>query len=289
MLARNGTMMQVDTDWVKARVPVKELKSLAVVEPEATLRLPPIDELVFAKAVAFFHRVYKEHGTESAVLLHYSESLGWELTVPNQKVSRAAVHYEMEERIPGYRCVGTMHSHGSMGASHSSVDTRDEADFDGVHITIGALNKYPTFEMDAELTVRSHRFALDHSHIGGVSEVEESPLQEVPNYLRKSWWSKRRLFRTDPTELDNWQLPEEWLQRVKLISMLFERAPISDGTTGEAVRTPTVYDPNTWQGRGHYIPTYRVPQSRHKPDSLDRTIEVIYAFFGRYFKSGGKP
>jgi hypothetical protein len=291
MLARGGIMMQIDNDWVKARVPVKEIKSLSVVAPEAELRLPPLDAIVFAKAVVFFEQVFKKHGTEAAVLLHHSPELGWELTVPKQRVSKAAVHYDMEERIPGYRCVGTMHSHGSMGASHSSVDTRDEADFDGVHVTIGGLNSFPSFEMDAELTVRSFRFTLDHGHFGGVSVVTNKPEVET-SYLERRWWSSsRKLFTFDGKVLGEWRVPEDWFTKVEIASLLLP--PLKPPMTSPAEGTPDPrairYDPSTWTGNpaNRYPRPEYVPYPRHEPDAFDRFLDAIYEIGRKMFNKKG--
>ncbi|HWP61818.1 MAG TPA: hypothetical protein VN495_04415, partial [Candidatus Paceibacterota bacterium] len=160
MVARNGMLMHVRNDWVDAVVPMKEFQALEPVEIRAQLKLPPIDALVFAKAVAFFSSIYIRYGTEAIVLLHYGAELGWQLSVPRQQVSRSQVRYKMDERIAGYQCVGTMHSHADMLAGHSHVDIADEGVFDGVHLTVGSLERVPQFSLDAEIVVRGQRFPL---------------------------------------------------------------------------------------------------------------------------------
>jgi hypothetical protein len=290
MLARDGMVMQIDNDWVKARVPIKEIKSLSVVAPVAELRLPPVDAIVFAKAVVFFEQVFKKHRTEAAVLLHYSKELGWELTVPKQKVSAAAVHYDMEERIPGYRCVGTMHSHAAMGASHSSVDTRDEADFDGVHVTIGRLDNFPSFEMDAELTVRSFRFTLDRTHFGGVSEPKKESESET-SYPRRGWWSaSRKLFTFDSSVLGEWKVPEEWFEKVEVpLFLLPQKAKEAPLVAGKPDPSAIRYDPGTWVGNPSGQPPLRQysPYRPREPDALDRLLEVIAEGFKKLFGQKG--
>lgn len=49
------------------------------------------------------------------------------------------------ERFDDYRLIGSIHSHGSMGAFHSSTDDGDEFDFDGLHITVGTIDTNPTY------------------------------------------------------------------------------------------------------------------------------------------------
>ena len=41
----------------------------------------------------------------------------------------------------GYKMVGTIHSHGNFSAYHSATDDFDEKDRNGLHITVGSINK----------------------------------------------------------------------------------------------------------------------------------------------------
>jgi hypothetical protein len=169
--ARNGVFLSIGNDWVDAIVPADQ--DLAYQQPTFNLKIPFPGPEIFGPVVRLFHEVYKLHHSEAAVLLHFNMAeQTWAFTIPEQQVSAAHVAYEMTDRLPGHRCFGTMHSHGHMGASHSNVDTRDEANFDGLHVTIGNITKYPDFNMDAELVIRGHRFHLKPNQFPGIATVE---------------------------------------------------------------------------------------------------------------------
>ncbi len=223
LVAQNGLLMHVRNDWLDAVIPVKEFQALEPVTVSANLKLPPIDALVFAKAVAFFRKVYDLHRSEAAVMLHYSKDLGWQLSVPPQKVAWSYVKYDMTERLEGYRCIGTMHSHGYMEASHSHVDVADESLFDGVHITIGSIESFPKFSMSAEVVFRGERFPLDEANVGGVTalnkktpEEKEAQVEMIERFKTVPWvqrW-RREMFSLDPLTLGGWEVPAEWLVKI---------------------------------------------------------------------------
>ena len=217
IVARNGLFMRVQNDWLDATISVKEFQAFEPETPRARLLLPAIDALVFAQVLRFFEAVYELHGTEAAVLLHYSKEQGWAFTVPPQKVSWAYVHYEMTERLAGYRCVGTMHSHGNMSAGHSGTDVQDEAAFDGVHITLGNVTKKSTFTMQAELVCRGQRFKLPVSQIGGVI----SPTPQVTETEQfQGRWSRNTIYSLTAIEqMETWTPPEEWFTRLTIYTI----------------------------------------------------------------------
>jgi len=193
----------VRSDWVNAMVPLNQ--DLEFQAPKCDLKIPPPTREIFSPVIRFFHEIYQLYHSEAAVLLHFNMTEKvWAFTVPEQTASAAHVHYEMTDRLPGFRCVGTMHSHGHMGASHSHVDTRDEAEFDGLHITIGSLTKFPDFDLDAEILVRGHRFKVDPTRFPGISRVSST--------IRP--WNNRCVLEglADETQL---MVQQEWIDRVK--------------------------------------------------------------------------
>lgn len=213
IIAKNGIMLRKKNDWVDAVVPVKQIAILDEEEPYAKLLLPPLSQIVTAKAVSFFRAVYGKYHTEAAVLLHYHPSEGWELSIPHQTASPAHVSYEHSERLEGYRCAGTMHSHARMAAFHSGTDQTDEATSDGIHITIGNMNRDDSFSMDAKIVVNGNQFALDLAWMEGVTQCEEAPV------LQGAWsWIKRSPFyMISLSVLGEWQVPDEWIEKVELM------------------------------------------------------------------------
>lgn len=225
IIAGNGVFLRKRTGWVEATVPVKHIDGLATQEVGAKLLLPRLKSTTFAKAVLFFHEVYRLQKTEAAVLLHHSDKHGWEITVPAQTATSAHVTYEMADRLPGYRCVGTMHSHGDMLAFHSSTDIGDEASQDGIHITIGSLDRFPRFGMDAEFVVNGTRFPLPHEHLIRVQKATlpfmrpaEQPAQpEGSDSADPAFACTYQLYRVPFGILRDWKVPDEWIARVKKV------------------------------------------------------------------------
>lgn len=209
IVAKNGVFLKKSNWWVDAIVPVKQIAVLEDEESKISLKIPPISAIVLMKAWLFFQKVYKEHISESAVMLHYSAEYGWELTIPEQTVSFAHVNYKMDDRIEGYSFIGTMHSHSSMSASHSHTDVGDQNQMDGVHITFGLVNSRFHFDMDAEVFVNGARFKLPLCLMEGLVEIPSSAKFGSVLYLRP----KKKFFIECP-DLFDWIVPEEWMEKV---------------------------------------------------------------------------
>lgn len=103
-----------------------------------------IPEELCSQIVNFFRDVWNEHKTEAEVILLMNyETKEWAIHVPRQKVSGTSVESALDPNdIPEkYQIVGTMHSHCDFNAFHSGTDISDAEDMDGVHFTIGYLDK----------------------------------------------------------------------------------------------------------------------------------------------------
>lgn len=212
IVAGNGIFLRKRNGFVDAIIPVPAIDGLEDVKAGATLLLPRITSTVFAKAVLFFYEVYTRQKTEAAVLLHYSEKLGYALTVPPQVATFGNVEFPPTERLSGYKCVGTMHSHGSMTAFHSSTDIKDEAAQDGIHITIGKLDRFPFFALDGEFVVNGTRFPLSYEHIVRLKLAPENLLEKQ---MGKFFPSRDKIYTIPFGILRDWSVPEEWLEKVE--------------------------------------------------------------------------
>ncbi|MDA8204427.1 MAG: hypothetical protein M0Z49_17055, partial [Chloroflexi bacterium] len=97
----------------------------------------------------------------------------FDLVVPGQKVTLASVRFDLADGdLPaGSRLVGTIHSHGAMGAFASSVDEGDEAELDGLHIVVGDLDRRASYA--AAIVIDSVRFPRK------VSQLIERPRRLV--------------------------------------------------------------------------------------------------------------
>jgi PRTRC genetic system protein A len=197
VLGKGGVFLHKDAGLLRATVRLDAgISSLQEVFPEAEWNFPPLPQLIAARALAFFRVVYKEHRSEAAVLLYYNpEEQVYELSCPDQVVSAGRVRYENPESIPGYRLVGSIHSHCNMSAYHSSIDHLDEMFFDGIHLTFGRVSE-KTIEISAELAVNNNRFSfVPCERIEGLKVFEpppEPPEEEPSQDLQKKRRRKKK-------------------------------------------------------------------------------------------------
>jgi len=122
--------------------------------------LPRVPADLMARVVGFFRAVYRLHRTEAAVLLVWRDGV-FDLVVPAQKVTAVSVAFDVRDGDvpPGWRVVGSMHSHGAYGAYASTTDEDDEAELDGLHVVVGELDKH-RIGYAAAVVVDGVRFAL---------------------------------------------------------------------------------------------------------------------------------
>jgi hypothetical protein len=122
--------------------------------------LPAVPADLMARVVGFFRAVYRLHKTEAAVLLVWRDGV-FDLVVPPQKVTAVSVSFDVRDGDvpPGWRVVGSMHSHGAYGAYASTTDEDDEAELDGLHVVVGDLERR-SIGYAAAIVVDGVRFAL---------------------------------------------------------------------------------------------------------------------------------
>lgn len=258
IIAKNGTFLKKGNWWMEAVVPVKQIAVLEEQSVKLTLKIQPITALVLMKAWRFFQAIYEKHHSESAVLLHYSEKLGWELTVPQQSATFAHVDYKMTDRVPGYSFIGTMHSHSSMSAFHSGTDVGDEAQMDGIHITFGDLDEKERFSLDPEIVVNGTRFTLSLGYMGGVTQVTKAVDSKY------YYAAQHPKYTISCPELKDWKTPDEWIARVESRSILVQSVGVSvNGHTFDwqrmvAIETPSMADENPAAGSNGKTETKKV-------------------------------
>lgn len=152
------------------------------VEEKLLLKITPISEKVLNQAYTFFYKIYQKYKAEAYGYLYYNPDIKeWRFEPPKQEVSSAHLKYETAPIIEGFKVFGSIHSHGNMAAFHSGTDIEDEVDFDGVHITIGTVDKVPTYELS--FVLNGTRWKLDFEEI-----IEQRNIVE--------------------------KIPKEWMQRV---------------------------------------------------------------------------
>ncbi len=176
VVANNGVFMHKDTGIVKGlvKVPLTDIPMLGTLKTKVHLSLPKFPADQFSKCLQFFRAVWHKHHSEAAVVLYFNPTTKeYYLRCPKQSVSGASVRYGVFDNVPdpeeltfvremrgkGFRQVGTIHSHCNFNAYHSGVDTADEARFDGIHLTIGHVDR-ENFSVAASVVVNDNRFRI---------------------------------------------------------------------------------------------------------------------------------
>ena len=268
IIAANGQFLHKKLSWVEATIPVQRIAILEDQKTEVEIIMPPTPRVILAKTVAFFREVYMRYGSEAIILLHYNTGISkWDMSVPRQQVSPGAIsHYDKQERLDGHVCMGTIHSHGSGNAFHSGVDRRDEAECaDGIHITIGNVNKKDVFSIDIEAVVNGHRFPLDPTWCDGVAIKQEDNRFK----LGSSLFLKNTFATVECEELKGWKVPEEWMQRVSYQS-LWTQKPIPYNSSTAYIRQKSEAADTEWNPPHHSIH----PSPANPIHTLHRTKEI---------------
>ena len=127
---------------------------------------PKISPAAWAEMLAFFRWTYQTEKTESQVRLFVHPEHGWKVWAFPQDSASSMTTKEVandESRLQraaipeGYFPWGTVHHHCSMSAFQSGTDHADEVNVDGLHITIGNLDK-EVYDLHARLYIKGNRF-----------------------------------------------------------------------------------------------------------------------------------
>jgi len=254
IIARDGVYLKKDTGLISAIVKVDKLSFLENIIPGAEIKVPPIPLELFVQIRLFFREVYKLYKSESIVLLYYNDQRKkFKLIAPPQIVGSAQVSYASDFRENGFKLVGSIHSHADFSAFHSGIDQRDEAHFDGLHITVGNVNqKY--FSISTEVVVNNNRFPQEsknwiigltekkYKQLGNPTAVDQSSPQKLGDENAKNFEGNKIINEPMETEkrfqlfsysqstpkydlnlpeektLKDYSFPEEWLLAVKRIA-----------------------------------------------------------------------
>jgi hypothetical protein len=185
VVARDGLYLRKRSLLGVSQTKVGRIAHLPTGSEFVDYALPRVPADLMARVVGFFRATYRLHRTEAAVLLVWHEGV-FDLVVPRQSVTSVSVAFDVRDGDvpPGWRVVGSMHSHGAYGAYASTTDEDDEAELDGLHVVVGDLDRRRT-GYAAAVVVDGVRFALK------ASSLFERPRRFV-------------------------EPPEDWLARVKV-------------------------------------------------------------------------
>ncbi len=165
LITKKGLMLKKKVGIVESLTPVKEISILGDIPSYGQLHIPKIPGKFIAQTAAFFKEVYKLYASEAIVLIYFDEiKKKYKFAAPIQKVSAGTLNYDKNIQFEGYTLIGSIHSHGSMGAFHSGVDDNDEQSFDGIHITLGNVSTDNiSFTISSSIVINGMRFEIEHS------------------------------------------------------------------------------------------------------------------------------
>lgn len=228
VITGSGIYFRKETKVASAFIKVDKIPWLeSDIDTTIQLNLPKIPGGIIAQALMFFRRVFEIHQSESYVTLLHSPTKGFQLWCPTQKVSRGSVNYDrtdqpafVDRKEDEWQMIGTIHSHCDFSAFHSGTDTFDESTFDGIHITLGHVNR-DNFSMVASVALNDTRQAMEpEGCCDGVVRNEDKSALKVSKWM--SFGGSDTFFSLDLTEDEERQLDEDmvviendWLPKVE--------------------------------------------------------------------------
>jgi len=211
VIAKDGVYLQKDTGLISGIVKVDKLSFLKEVIARAEIKIPPISLEQFLQVRMFFRAVYNLYRSEAIVLLYYNEaSQEYLISVPEQTVHPSGLKYIPEKTEKDYKLVGSIHSHANFSAFHSNIDHKDEANFDGLHITIGNVNKR-NFSLSLEVAINNNRFK---------QEPEEWIIGIAEKKLILETSKRYHFILEEGKTMKDYSFPQRWLKKVK--EMVYE-------------------------------------------------------------------
>ena len=199
LICKDGAYMRVERAFGSAMVKINEMPFLQDAPNLFTWNLPKLPACIVRQAKTFFEKVFEDYRSESYLTLLYSRVLNqYRLWCPTQTVSYSSVDYDRTDSVPDdegvanpegpmWQSVGTIHSHCDFGAFHSGTDTSDEASFDGLHITIGHVNR-DEFSMVSTIAVCNNRKEVDVLSVVEGVEVAGETVSYQPGEVRGSYY-----------------------------------------------------------------------------------------------------
>jgi len=250
VLSKNGTQVRKMSTVVDALVPTNDLYFLAESpDDKYNYKLPILPAALVNKAHTFFQMVWDKFHAEAEVMILYNRrTKEYVLWCPNQSVSGGSVDYKMDEELGelqgnGFIVIGTIHSHCNFSAYHSGVDIHDEHDQDGLHITLGHVDR-ADFSAAASIVIDGNRKQVPPEEVmnvvntgGSAEEIYEEEVEDEADdedegmgffqgirsgwrSLTTSWRDRSRYFRVndapsadEQADLED-KIEDEWMPRV---------------------------------------------------------------------------
>lgn len=231
-VALNGTFLHKQNKFWEAVVPVESIQTTRRIgnlkegKPFFKSFLPPIPSEITSSMARFFAWVFCQMYSEAMFLLWWDEEKNiCSVTVPPQRVGFNGIEY----RVPSnsrHKLLGTIHSHGSMPAGHSTVDHKDERFFDGIHGTFGGFSwRSNSFQISLQANINSSRFFLNPADFfQGIKRSNEERsvcygfFREEKENLHPNTYSLIKSVSLLPKDYNP---PAEWITMVKKMPLKF--------------------------------------------------------------------
>jgi len=162
-----GVVTERQSEWPK------QLKKADIKNGNLKYTAPPIPQSIIERAWGFFKYAFEENQSEAEVLILFDpERKRYRLFAPHQECTIASVHslYDPADIPNGYQVIGSIHSHCDFGAFHSGVDTDDASSFNGLHITIGHVDRENSPEFAVMVMLNGLRWDYEITNVAATSE-----------------------------------------------------------------------------------------------------------------------
>lgn len=197
IIHENKLYNQVDTDLFTT---YEEIKALSTENITPVFKGAKIPRHMWKSILAFMKQSYDQFKSETLVYLFYDEKseTPWDWWVPPQETAGMTVESSPEDpkyqkQRKGYSdtMFGTVHHHCSTSAFQSGTDEADEVNREGIHFTVGNMDKEKEFDIHCRITIGGCHAEIN---AGTYIEQAESPFkktalipddikQEIKNYL----------------------------------------------------------------------------------------------------------
>ena len=215
VVARDGLYLRKRSLLGLSQVQVEGVAHLPPAREYMEYALPKVPAALIGQVVGFFRAIWARQRSEALALLTWDGS-AFGLIVPEQRAGAASVKHRLEATEVPQRTqlVGSIHSHGVLGAGASLTDEADEADFDGIHVVVGDVDeRRPSYS--AAIVIDGRRFGCRTSLVFG---------------------RPRRFI----------EPPAEWLERVKPIETAPKKAKGNGRAKSDRYATPAWAEVPTW-------------------------------------------
>lgn len=171
VITRSPQIFEVRSSMIYESITKVSEKDLDLVDSysNAYFMLPKIPWQMICEIDYFFREAHRRHGTEAIVLLTYDEAKegadGWGFLVPDQENTAGDCNYKPESVAGKYpdtaSIVGSWHSHPMMSAYASGTDHKDQASFDGLHLTSGWTSDITEYYAEMQVGSMNWKFNTD--------------------------------------------------------------------------------------------------------------------------------